>query len=170
MRADGTVVVWGKAANGVTAVPSALRNVASIAVGEDYELAVVGTGPPRFGPQLASVVAPAGAAAVLAANVEGPYPLTLQWYHDGTAVAGATNRCLFLGVCQIADGGDYVLVATNAFGQVSSQPVNLAVQPDLITISSVGAWGDDSEWSMRLFHTQLSVREPSPPGRSTRWR
>ena len=136
----------------------ALQNVASIAVGEDYNVAVVGSGPPQFGPQLASVVAHAGGATVLNANVQGPYPLMFQWYIDGNLVAGTTNRVLWLAACQAADAGDYALVASNAFGQATNQPVNLAVDPEPVTISAVGAWGDNINGQCTVSHGVANPR------------
>ena len=158
LRADGTVVAWGAGANDVTNVPTTLGNVASIAVGEDYNVAVVGNGPPRFGPQLASVIAHLAGGALLSANVQGPYPLTLQWFHNGEEVAGATNRFLWLPACQATDGGDYVLVATNAFGRATSEPVSLAVHTDPVTISAVGGWGDNSSGQCSISHGVVTPR------------
>jgi alpha-tubulin suppressor-like RCC1 family protein len=144
LRADGALIAWGTGANGVTNVPAALSNVASIAAGEDYSAAPAGTGLPRFSSQLASVVAHIGSGAVLRANVQGAGPLTLQWYHNGEAVSGATNQFLWLPGCQPGDAGNYVLAATNALGQAASQPVNLAVHTDPVTIFAVGGWGDNT--------------------------
>ena len=158
MRADGTVVAWGGSGNGVTNVPAGLNDVASVAAGEDYSVAVVGNGPPQFGPPLASVVAHAGGGVVLSASVQGAYPLSFQWYHDGQEVAGATNRFLWLPACQTLDGGNYVLVATNPFGQETNQPVNLAVHADPITISAVGAWGDNFSGQCTVSHGAVSPR------------
>ena len=142
LRADGTVVAWGRGVNGVTNVPPALRDVADLAVGEDYNLALVNDRPPRFSSLSASVVASAGGAAVVAASLSGAGNLSLQWFHDGVAVEGGTNATLFLAHCQMADQGDYVLVATNAAGQASSQVLKLVVQANPATISAVGGWGD----------------------------
>jgi alpha-tubulin suppressor-like RCC1 family protein len=158
LRADGTVVAWGRGNNGVTSVPAGLRSVVSIAAGEDYNVAVVGTGVPQFGPQLASVAAHLGGATVLSANVQGSYPLTFQWYHDGNVVAGATNRFLWLPGCQATDAGDYVLVASNASGQATNQPVHLAVRADPISISAIGAWGDNISGQCAVSHGVANPR------------
>jgi len=136
LRADGTLITWGLGYFGSTNIPATLCNVASIAARSDYSMAVVRLGPPQFSPQLGSVVTRSGGEAVLNANVQGPYPLTFQWLHDGNVVAGATNWFLWLPACQAADAGDYVLVGTNAFGQASSQPVNLAVQPEPFVVTT----------------------------------
>jgi alpha-tubulin suppressor-like RCC1 family protein len=121
-------------------------------------VAIIGNGPPQFGLQLGSVVAHAGGGVVLSAIVQGAYPLTLQWYHDGHEVAGATNRFLWLPACQPLDGGNYVLVATNPFGQTTNQPVNLAVHADPITISAVAAWGDNNSGQCTVSHDAVSPR------------
>ena len=73
-------------------------------------------------------------------------------------MAGATNRFLWLPACQAADAGDYVLVASNAFGQTTNQPVNLAVHADPITISAVGAWGDNTSGQCAVSHGVANPR------------
>ena len=144
LRADGTLITWGLGYYGSTNIPVTLTNVATIAARGDYGVAVVRPGPPQFGPQLAPVETHTGREVVLSANVQGPYPATFQWYHDGNLVAGATNWFLWLPACQATDAGDYVLVATNAFGPATSQSVNLLVHTDPDTFTAVGAWGDNS--------------------------
>jgi alpha-tubulin suppressor-like RCC1 family protein len=144
VRADGALITWGLGYFGSTNIPAALSNVASIAARGDYSVAVVRLGPPQFSPQLAPVETHTGREVVLSANVQGPYPEAFQWYHDGNLVAGATNWFLWLPPCQAADAGDYVLVASNTFGQATNQPVNLIVHTDPETFTAVGAWGDNT--------------------------
>jgi alpha-tubulin suppressor-like RCC1 family protein len=158
LRADGTVVVWGKGYYGVTNVPGGLRSVAAISAGEQNNLALVGSGPPQFGRQPATIVAHRGGSLLLTANVTGAYPLTFQWFHEGQPVSGATNRYLLLPASQMADAGAYVLVAANGFGQTSSPPISLAVQPDPATISAVGAWGDDRSGQCTVSHAATDPR------------
>jgi len=97
----------------VTNVPAGLANVAGLSAGEDYSLVLVAPGPPQFGPRRESVVAHLGSETILNPTVLGTHPVTFQWFHDGVAVSGATNRNLLLIATQPADAGDYVLVATN---------------------------------------------------------
>jgi hypothetical protein len=142
LRADGTVIAWGKGYLGVINVPWGLTNAAVISAGEDYSMAFVASGPPRFGRQPRSVVAHLGASATLVANVVGASPLAFQWFHDGVAIAGATNRSLILTNAKAADAGSYVLIANNAAGQATSQPLHLEVDQGP-GIAFIGAWGDD---------------------------
>lgn len=143
LRADGSVIAWGKGALGITNVPTGLTNVVNIAAGEDHCLAVVSDGQPRFNRQLETPVVHAGNQAVLTASLDGAYPLTYQWYHDGSEVSGATNRCLTLAHAELADSGSYVLVVSNAYGQIAGAPITLTVQSDPATLTAVGAWGSD---------------------------
>ena len=142
LRADGTVIAWGKGYLGVTNVPSGLTNVVMISAGEDHSLAFVCSGSPQFGRQPGPIMGHVGSSATLAVNVVGAYPLTCQWFHDGVAIAGATNRSLVLTNASTGDAGNYVLTATNAAGQATSLPVHLEVNQGP-ALAFVGAWGDD---------------------------
>jgi hypothetical protein len=68
-------------------------------------------------------VAP-GSNAVLSATVGGTQPLTMQWYKDGAAIFGKTSATLALGE-GIFDAGQYMLVASNTYGSVTSAVVNV---------------------------------------------
>jgi fructan beta-fructosidase len=61
-----------------------------------------------------------GSNLVLSASTGGASPLTLQWYDDGMAIAGATNATLALGGNGVFDAGQYAVVASNAYGGTSS--------------------------------------------------
>jgi alpha-tubulin suppressor-like RCC1 family protein len=158
LRADGSVIVWGKSYLGVTNVPAGLRNVVSVSAGEDYSVVLVATGAPRFGRQHGAVVAHAGGQAILNPTVVGTSPLSFQWFYDGVPILGATNRYLFVTYAQLAAAGNYVLVASNAMGLVSSAPVSLIVQPDPVTLTSVGAWGDNIDGQCSVSHAAVNPR------------
>jgi len=64
---------------------------------------------------------------ILFTDIQGTPPLTLQWFHDGAAISGATNRFLAFEQLAAGDGGFYVLVASNAFGQAASPAIELKV-------------------------------------------
>ncbi len=135
LRADGTVVAWGGGDIagglwGVTNIPAGLRNVASIAAGQDYSLAMVELGPPRFGRQRGPVAVHVGGQVILGTGVSGTCPLALQWFHDDAAIGGATKPYLLLTNVQSGDAGAYTLMATNAAGQVNSQTTILTVMPE----------------------------------------
>ncbi|MGH7973520.1 MAG: LamG-like jellyroll fold domain-containing protein, partial [Limisphaerales bacterium] len=61
-------------------------------------------------------------------TVYGSLPITLQWYKDGSRIAGATTTTLGLTNVQVSDTGTYALWATNNAG-TASQSVAVAVIP-----------------------------------------
>lgn len=54
------------------------------------------------------------------AAVSGVGAVSYQWYFNGVLIAGATNASLSLTNASFANAGNYVLVAANAFGSVTS--------------------------------------------------
>ena len=66
-----------------------------------------------------------GSNLVINASVNGAAPLMLQWYKDGVAVAGANSPTIALGGNEVFDAGQYVLVANNAYGSITSSVVNV---------------------------------------------
>jgi len=158
LRADGKVIAWGRGACGVTNVPATLPDqVVGIAIGDDVSIAIINSRPPEFYPQRLSAIARAGQFAVVNGSVTGARPLSLQWYHDGEAIPDATNRTLVLQGLELSDSGDYVLMATNALGDATGQPITLTVAPDPETITGVGVWGDvDNNQAM----IPLTLKDP----------
>ncbi|HEY9509339.1 MAG TPA: immunoglobulin domain-containing protein, partial [Verrucomicrobiae bacterium] len=59
-------------------------------------------------------------ALTLSHEVGGAQPMTLQWFKDGTILNDATNANLLIAGAQVSDAGQYVLVASNVFGVVTS--------------------------------------------------
>lgn len=143
MRDDGTLLSWGKNAFGNTNAPMSLTNASSLAVGEDHGVVVASVGLPVFGNQVQNVQAGKGGMAVLSVPVRTGWPSSFQWYHDGNLIAGATNDYLVISALNSLDGGNYVLVVTNAFGSGSSAPTVLTVRPETDSVTFVGAWGDN---------------------------
>jgi hypothetical protein len=74
------------------------------------------------------ISAPASQTAVLGNNATltiaagGPGPLSYQWRHDGTNLAGATSDKLVLARLGISDAGSYDVIVGNAAGSVTSSP------------------------------------------------
>ena len=64
-----------------------------------------------------------GTNVLVSAAVGGASPLALQWYKNGTAIPGATNVTLSVGG-GIFDAGQYLLMASNAYGSITSSVVN----------------------------------------------
>lgn len=69
------------------------------------------------------LVAGSGTNLVIHASAGGTPPLTLQWYKDGVAISGATNGTFARDGANAFDAGQYVLVAGNAYGVVTSSVV-----------------------------------------------
>jgi pimeloyl-ACP methyl ester carboxylesterase len=69
-----------------------------------------------------------GQSARFTTAARGSGPLSLQWFFDGTALAGATGYALFLTNAQSAQGY-YSVVVSNAAGSVTSQVARLKVFP-----------------------------------------
>jgi hypothetical protein len=66
-----------------------------------------------------------GSNLVISAAVNGTAPMTLQWYKDGQPVPGANGATLSLTATSAFDAGQYVLVASNSYGSVTSSIVNV---------------------------------------------
>jgi len=67
----------------------------------------------------------AGDSMALNATASGSEPLTLQWYKDGQPIPGASVATLSVDSVDAFDAGQYVLVASNPFGSVTSSIVNV---------------------------------------------
>jgi hypothetical protein len=78
----------------------------------------------------------AGQAFTLAVLALGTAPLEYEWFKNGTAVAGATNRQFTFTKIVGADAGTYFVVVRNKRGSVSSLPATLEVS----AASSGGAY------------------------------
>jgi hypothetical protein len=61
------------------------------------------------------------------AAVRSQYPVSYQWQLNGTNLAGATNATLTITNAQLADDGNYAVIASNAFGSSTSAVANLTV-------------------------------------------
>jgi alpha-tubulin suppressor-like RCC1 family protein len=139
LLADGTLVAWGQISTSLTNannhaivlaenIPTGLNNVATIASGTDHDLAMVTYGAPQFEVQTPSMPVHVGDSPVLSASGGGTFPMAYQWSCDGNPVPGATNRWLQLTNIQLTNFGSYVLIASNASGQVSSLATNIVAQ------------------------------------------
>ncbi len=73
-----------------------------------------------------SVTVGSGSNLVIDASVGGTPPVTLQWYRDGVAIPGATGPTYSLNNASVFDAGMYTLVASNAYGSVTSSIVSVA--------------------------------------------
>jgi Immunoglobulin I-set domain len=55
------------------------------------------------------------------ATLTGSAPITVQWFKNGTAIAGATSLVYRIPSLAATDVGTYTLQATNAYGSSTSE-------------------------------------------------
>ena len=68
-------------------------------------------------------------------NAVGPAPLRYQWFHDTTAMGGATNATLAISNVSSNDAGVYsVTVSNESSGATSSAAASLTIQPVCVNI------------------------------------
>jgi hypothetical protein len=91
------------------------------------------------------------------ANALGTLPITYQWRLNGTNGAATTSNTLILAEPLDGVAGDYNVIASNAFGSVTSSIVTLI--PELLT--AVVAWGNNNNT-----HGQFAGQSIPPAGLS----
>jgi hypothetical protein len=82
---------------------------------------------PSIGAQPADQVAGIGQSATFSITADGDGPLDLQWYHDGSAIAGATDTILTLTAIDASDAGMYRCSVSNDCATVWSAMAELSV-------------------------------------------
>ncbi len=129
-----------------------------IGFGADIWAAYDAVGPPNspliISRQPVSQVVLEGEAVMLEAGISGPSP-SLQWYKDGSLLSGQTNLVLRIAQSQPADMGKYFLIASNAFGRVYTDLVQLSVIGDSSFRYSLFSW--TNTWR----YTTSSIVDPS---------
>jgi alpha-tubulin suppressor-like RCC1 family protein len=93
-----------------------------------------------------------GSSALLQAGVIGSSPLAFQWWHNGNAVAGATNASLYLSAVQFPDLGQYSVIVSNGFGAVTSAVATLVLDatPEFVWLHQAGTNLPDAGFSTAL--------------------
>jgi hypothetical protein len=84
--------------------------------------------PPRVLKQPSSATVVPGGTVAFSVSAEGAPTLNYQWYHNGAALPGATNRILVLSQASAADAGYYVVSVTNSLGATMSITATLQVE------------------------------------------
>jgi alpha-tubulin suppressor-like RCC1 family protein len=85
--------------------------------------------PPGFTLQPQGQTVPAGTNVTLTAAATNAWPISYQWYLGGTPLGGATSSALNLTDVQATNGGDYAVVAANAWNAATSTVATLTVVP-----------------------------------------
>jgi len=108
--------------------------------------------------QPVSQVVNAGASATFWVGASGTFPLSYQWFYNGSYLIGATNAFLQLTNVQISQGGNYSVQVFNAFGATASSNGVLTVRstPYFITqpISRSAAAGSSVTFSASVGGSQ----------------
>ena len=84
--------------------------------------------PPVVVIQPAILTVGVGFSATFSTVATGTSPLSYQWWHNESEVAGATNSTLSIGSAQSSDAGNYFVVVTNIFGSAISSNAALTVR------------------------------------------
>jgi Alpha-L-arabinofuranosidase len=80
----------------------------------------------------------AGSVVSLSVTAEGTAPFSYQWFRNGVAIDGATDRVLLIDDTSVAHTGTYIVTVTNAAGSATSEAATLVVQPLSATIEGLG--------------------------------
>ena len=83
--------------------------------------------PMRITSEPQSLSVKAGSNCAFTVAVEGSAPISIQWYFNGAAIAGATASTYAITNVQLAHQGGYQAIATNTSGSVTSAVASLAV-------------------------------------------
>lgn len=94
--------------------------------------------PPSITLQPQSTTVYLGSAASFAGRALGSQPVAYQWLFNGAPLAGATDNVLNLSPVRLADEGDYVLVAANSSGSVTSSVAKLALLEAIPSLHNTG--------------------------------
>lgn len=109
--------------------------------------------PPVIVSQPTSLFTTVGSNVFLAVTVTGSIPITIQWHHDGAAIAGAINDTLFIPLVTEADSGKYFVTATNTAGKATSDTVSITLKP----VVSSTAWRQQGGAATSLERTYAST-------------
>lgn len=126
---EGIVVGWGAMDYGQARPPSGLSNVVAVAGGVSHSLALQNDGAPYVTVPPANQSVIIGRDAFFRVLAVGNTPLSYQWQHLGTNLAGATRSTLSVLGVQPEDGGAYAVIVSNAVGTVRSANAILTPLP-----------------------------------------
>ncbi|HEV2394743.1 MAG TPA: immunoglobulin domain-containing protein [Verrucomicrobiae bacterium] len=125
LKTDGTLAAWGDNTYGQTTLNPGDSGYISISAGGYHNLSIKGDGNPFILLQPFSQTVLVTKTATFQVIATGTAPLTYQWQHYGTNIAGATSQGLNLTNVQPADSGPYTVIVRNAYSSTTSSPAIL---------------------------------------------
>lgn len=135
--------------NGVNTLEFEVRNVDTVAgytglrVANLRGIAALPGTPPAMTTQPASQIAGTGETITFSSAASGSSPLAYQWFHDGLAIAGATQPNYTITSVARTDAGSYRVTVTNPYGSATSDTVTLTVFDSIPGAFNTGV--DDSK-------------------------
>jgi len=170
---DTTVAVEGWNSNGEKVPPSYATNVTAIAAGNYHGMALVrdefAPVVPYVGHEPIGRSVLAGESFVIHALALGSLPLSHQWKKGGVPVHGQTNPWLYLTNVHPRDGGDYVMVASNEFGSVTSAVATVTVAVPEPVLNPQGMTTNGFSFTFESIDDVLYVTEHSESISSGPW-
>jgi hypothetical protein len=138
---------WSGATNG-------MANPASLVIDTNTSLMSTFAELPAFDAQPISVTNVTGSTVTFSAHSVGTAPVAYEWFFSGGSLTNATNPTLSLTNATALQGGNYWVVATNAYGSATSDlasltitkpsgPTNVVSSPNeasLLAAIAMGGW------------------------------
>ena len=110
-----------------------------------YILSPPETAPPAFVEQPADQNAVPGETTTFHSSVFSFVPASFQWFFNGQPVTGATETNLTFVNDPNVFAGEYFVVATNAFGSVTSSPARLFIRQPIVDGSTAWNYSDNGK-------------------------
>ena len=148
---DGSALLSGAPpaaqANKEATVVVLLAQPNDLSTRQRIQLSIVSSAEPRVVEQPQGRQVFSGLTLRLGAQVDGAPPLAFQWLRDGVPLEGATSPDLVIEEIQTVSTGSYVLRATNTYGSVETNPVDVTVVPSDVVFG--GDWSHSAKDSTR---------------------
>lgn len=100
-------------------------------------------------------VLPMGGSVTLSNSFGGLFPLTYQWFKDGSLLPNSNGSSWAIMAARPEDAGSYFVTASNSYGSVSTQPVTVEVDtvPQALTASQQMFAASQGRFSLQMSAT-----------------